>query len=94
MQATHEDLSGKVLSGCSTLGAFSEINCGFNTNDVDGHGTGTSGTAAAKTNNTIGVAGTCWECSILPVKVLDDNGSGSDTDVIQGYFICKKLCSK
>ena len=45
VEATHEDLSTKVLTGCSTLGSFSETSCGTNTNDIDGHGSGVSGTA-------------------------------------------------
>jgi len=60
VEATHEDLAGKVLAGCcSTLGGFSETNCGTNTNDIDGHGSGVSGTAAAQSNNGTGVAGIC-----------------------------------
>ncbi|TFG76765.1 MAG: hypothetical protein E4H21_05430 [Thermodesulfobacteriales bacterium] len=89
VEATHKDLSGKVLTGCSTLGGFSETNCGTNTNDIDGHGSGVSGTAAAQANNGLGVAGVCWGCQILPVKVLGDTGSGSDADVIQGIFFAR-----
>lgn len=89
VEATHEDFSGKVLPGCSTLDGFSETNCGTNTNDFAGHGSGVSGTAAAQTNNGVGVAGICWGCQILPVKVLDDNGLGSDADVIQGILFAR-----
>lgn len=89
VEATHEDLAGKVLSGCSTLGTFNENNCGSNTNDVDGHGSGVSGTAAAQTNNGTGVAGICWGCQILPVKVLGDNGTGSVVDTIQGILFAR-----
>ncbi len=31
VEATHEDLAGKVLTGCSTLGGFNENSCGTNT---------------------------------------------------------------
>jgi len=89
VDATHEDLSGKVLTGCSTLGGFTENNCGANTDDINGHGSGVSGTAAAKTNNTVGVAGVCWDCLILTVKVLDDGGVGSSVDVIEGILFAR-----
>jgi thermitase len=89
VEAAHEDLAGKVLTGCSTLGAFNETSCGTNTNDIDSHGSGVSGTAAAQTNNTTGVAGICWGCQILPVKVLNDNGTGTDVDVTQGILFAK-----
>ena len=89
VDATHEDLSGKVLTGCSTLGGFTENNCGANTDDINGHGSGVSGTAAAKTNNTVGVAGVCWDCLILPVKVLGDNGFGSSVDIVEGILFAR-----
>ncbi len=89
VQAIHEDLSGKVLTGCSTLGGFNENNCGPNTDDVHGHGSGVSGTAAAKTNNTVGVAGVCWDCVILPIKVLNDNGFGTSLDIVEGILFAR-----
>src|SRR5262249_19000614 len=36
------------------------------------------------TNNRAGVAGMCWTCSILPIKVLGDDGTGSMDDVAAG----------
>ncbi len=48
--------------------------------DDNGHGTHTSGTAAATTNNNIGVAGTCWNCKIMPLKFLNSGGSGTSDD--------------
>ena len=80
VQSTHPDLSGKVLTGSNFVGSVSTTN----TNDDNGHGTGVSGTAAADSNNSIGVAGVCWGCLILPVKVLDSSGSGTEFDVIEG----------
>jgi len=32
--------------------------------------------AAARGDNGIGMAGVAWHCRIMPVKVLDDSGSG------------------
>ena len=89
VDATHEDLNGKVLQGCSTLGTFSETNCGTNTSDIDGHGSGVSGTAAANTNNSIGVAGVCQGCQILPVKVLNDFGTGTVVDTVEGILFAR-----
>ena len=45
------------------------------------HGTHCSGIAAAETNNSEGVAGVCWNCTVMPVKCLDDEGYGSWTSV-------------
>ena len=85
VRSTHQDI-GKLVQGCSTLGSFNENSCGTDTGDVHGHGSGVAGTAAALTNNGTGAAGICWNCSVMPVKVLGDSGSGSTTDVTQGII--------
>ena len=48
-----------------------------NANDNNGHGSHCSGTIGGTGNNGVGVAGVNWHVSILPVKFLDANGSGS-----------------
>ncbi|MEH6503258.1 MAG: S8 family serine peptidase [Cycloclasticus sp.] len=55
-----------------------------NVADGDGHGTHVSGTIAQRTNNAAGVAGLAHGACIMPVKVLDDSGSGTDADVAEG----------
>ncbi|UTW05606.1 S8 family serine peptidase (plasmid) [Amphritea atlantica] len=54
--------------------------------DGDGHGTHVSGTIAQATNNGIGVSGLAYNACILPVKVLDDSGSGSFADIAEGIY--------
>ena len=43
-----------------------------------------TGIIAAGTGNTIGIAGVAWNAKVRPVKVLDDSGSGSDANVVNG----------
>jgi subtilisin family serine protease len=50
--------------------------------DVDGHGTHVSGTIAGKGNNGVGVTGVAWNAKIMPLKFLDDTGSGYTSDAI------------
>lgn len=45
------------------------------------HGTLTASEAAAATNNNLGIAGTCWSCKIMPLKAMNDNGTGSSFDI-------------
>jgi type VII secretion-associated serine protease mycosin len=52
--------------------------------DQNGHGTMVAGIAAATTDNVLGVAGAAWDARLLPVRVLDGNGAGSDLTVAQG----------
>jgi subtilisin family serine protease len=49
--------------------------------DDDDHGTHVAGILAATGNNGIGVAGVDWNAQIMPLKVLDANGDGSDTEI-------------
>ncbi|MEH2326780.1 MAG: S8 family peptidase [Nostoc sp.] len=51
--------------------------------DDNGHGTHVSGTIAGE-NNSYGVTGIAYDAKIMPVKVLDDSGSGSYTSIAKG----------
>jgi subtilisin family serine protease len=52
--------------------------------DVDGHGTHVTGILGAAGNNGDGVAGVAWGVKLMPVKVLDDTGAGSDFAILSG----------
>ena len=51
--------------------------------DDEGHGTHVAGTIGAVGNNGLGVAGVNWEVSLMGLKFLDANGSGSTSDAVQ-----------
>ncbi len=55
-------------------------------NDDNGHGTHVTGTIAQSTNNLIGVAGVAFRCSIMPVKVMDDDGLSDAFTASQGIL--------
>jgi serine protease len=52
--------------------------------DFNGHGTHVSSTIGGWTNNNHGVAGIAYDCKILPVKVLSDDGYGSISGIAEG----------
>ena len=85
IDSTHPDLSGQVdtadgavcLSGtCSSDAAL----------DDNGHGTHVAGIAAASTDNGVGIAGEAVSSSVMPVKVLDSNGSGTYASIASGII--------
>lgn len=55
-----------------------------NVQDDFGHGTHVSGIAAAATNNDLGIAGIAWGTRLMPVKVLDQFGTGWYSDIAAG----------
>ena len=52
--------------------------------DDYGHGTHVAGTVAQCTNNGLGVAGLAFGVNLMPVKVLNAQGTGYASDVAQG----------
>jgi serine protease len=51
--------------------------------DDNGHGTHVAGTIAQTTNNQYGVAGVAYEASLMPLKVLNADGSGTVADIAE-----------
>ena len=74
----HPDLDDKIVSG------YDFISDDPIPQDDHGHGTHVAGIAAAETNNGIGVAGISWGARIMPVKVLDAAGTGTNSDAANG----------
>ncbi|GAA2489770.1 S8 family serine peptidase [Winogradskya humida] len=72
------DLTGAVAGGYNYW-----ANTG-NTTDDNGHGTAVSSLIAARGNNGAGMAGACWSCTIIPVKVLNADGMGYASDIAKG----------
>jgi thermitase len=72
------DLAGRVLPG------HDFVNNDDDASDDAGHGTMAAEVIAAGGYNGTGIAGVCWQCRILPVKVLGKDGSGSYSDIAEG----------
>ena len=53
--------------------------------DDVGHGTHCAGIVSSVTNNSLGVAGVCWNCKIMPVKCFNDLG-GKQDDISRGII--------
>ncbi len=75
------DFVGNVTLSQALSGQFQPDN--NPSNDANLHGTHTGGLAAAVTNNGIGIAGTGFNCTLMPVKTSSDNPQAGG--VYQGY---------
>lgn len=78
IDGAHPDLKGSLVAG------YDFVNKDSVAGDDNGHGTAAAGVIAARTNNREGQAGICWNCSLMPVKVLGANGSGDTGAVAAG----------
>jgi len=74
------------LAATSFVPGYDFINDDEHANDDDGHGTHVTGTIAQSTNNGFGVAGIAYNCTIMPVKVLDATGTGSYQQLADGIY--------
>jgi|CXWL01.1.fsa_nt_gi subtilisin len=81
--AEHSDLLGQVDGGYSALTKSENPKDYSDDNDEPGHGTHVAGTIAAVKDGK-GVVGVAPSARLYSVKVLDKNGSGNMSDIIDG----------
>ncbi|MBM7650968.1 S8 family peptidase [Neobacillus cucumis] len=74
----HPDLAHRLIAG------YNAIDNNNNPDDDNGHGSHVAGIIAADTNNGEGMAGITWYNPIIPVKVMDAEGTGGSFYVAKG----------
>ncbi|HJQ48979.1 MAG TPA: S8 family serine peptidase, partial [Gaiellaceae bacterium] len=80
VDASQPDLQGAVVPGTDIVDGS-----GDGTSDPNGHGTEMAGIVAASTDNNVGIAGVGYSgVKVMPVTVLGADGTGLDSDVING----------
>lgn len=80
VDGTHPDLTGKLVPGWNFYDGNS------NTSDVYGHGTKVAGSAAAASNNGVGVTGVAWNAKIMPVRISDTAGYAFYSTIAEGIY--------
>ena len=78
VDAGHPDLAGRLVPGYDFVFDDSDPN------DGNGHGTHVTGTIAAGENG-VGIVGVAPDALVMPLRVLDANGSGSSADVAAAF---------
>lgn len=78
----HPDLDANIDGGLGISGGVESPD--YADVDNEGHGTHVSGIVAALADNSLGIAGVAPAARILPIRVLDSNGSGDSRDVARG----------
>jgi subtilisin family serine protease len=73
------------------LAANVDVSLGYDfvDNDADpqdgkGHGTHVAGTIGAKANNGLGVPGINWNVTMVPIRILNNEGTGSVSNIVKG----------
>ncbi|HEY8547469.1 MAG TPA: S8 family serine peptidase, partial [Acidimicrobiales bacterium] len=69
VDTSHPELRGATVPGLNLVSSGPPV-------DRHGHGTEVAGVIAARLGNGVGGVGVCPRCSVMPVKVLDDDGHG------------------
>ena len=86
--------TGEIADGSDTdnntyiddINGWDFVNNDNNPSDDHGHGTNVTGIATATGNNGIGYAGVDWSCKVMPLKVLDANNSGFNSNIIESFY--------
>ena len=74
---SHSEFRGRIRAGYDFVDGDSIAE------DANGHGTHVAGTIAAA-NDGHGITGVAHEATIMPIRVLDENGAGYLSDAIRG----------
>lgn len=75
----HPEFQGRIITG------YDFVDKDERANDGNGHGTHVAGTIGGA-NDGVGVTGVAPDASIMPIRVLGDDGFGLTSDIIAGIY--------
>ena len=99
---SHQDLSPKIWNNpgevanngidddnngfIDDVNGWDFVNSDNDPQDDYGHGTQVAGVVSAQSNNSVGIAGVCWGCKLMPVKVMQVSGVANYSDIAAGVL--------
>ena len=84
VDTNHPDLAARLVPGYNSADKLTQA-AGGQIEDINGHGTAVAGCIGAIGNNSKGVAGVCWEVSLMPVRTTNQsNGNAYMSDLLDG----------
>jgi subtilisin family serine protease len=81
---THPDLAANLWTGSGGMHGMDFVDGDTDPDDFNLHGTHVAGIAAAIADNDMGVAGVAPQAQIMAVRVLDADGGGITSDIVDG----------
>jgi thermitase len=81
VDAKHPDLVNRIVDGYDIVHQLAGV-----PEDDQGHGTQMAGIVAGEGQNGIGISGIDFNGRVMPVKVLDGNGTGTVADIAEGLI--------
>ena len=82
VSATNEYEMYSDFEGVNFVQGYDFVSDDSHPNDMNGHGTAVTSVIAATINNSLSTAGIIDNVSIMPLRVLDETGSGNLTDIL------------
>ncbi|MCD4813720.1 S8 family serine peptidase [bacterium] len=79
----HPDIKNRLVPGITIVNQ-ENYSATLDGMDDHGHGTHVAGIIGAGTDNNLGISGCSWYGKMMPVKVLNSNGEGLDSDIAEG----------
>lgn len=73
----HPEYAGKTVPG------YDFVNNDNDPAEDANHGSAVSGVVAALTNNGVGIASGCWNCKIMPIKIVKSDGTILGANIIK-----------
>lgn len=92
IQLNHPDLAANIWTNPGGIGGCAAGTHGYNVvpvpptcdpSDDNGHGTHVAGIIGAVGNNGVGIAGSDWHATLLPVKFINAKGSGANGKLVK-----------